>query len=98
MARRSATTAFVQPLAAALAVLWLGSVPAAEQTERELGMNVIGNNETPRALVIVPWKSADPGDLTLHPVQSLIDVPLVPLDRDVVLRELHYRQRTQAVR
>lgn len=98
MARRSATTACVRPLAAALAALWLGSAPAAEQQERELGMNVIGNNETPRALVIVPWKGADPGDLSLHPVQSLIDVPLVPIDRDVVLRELHYRQRSQTVR
>jgi len=97
MARRSAATAGIRPLAALLAALWLGSAPAAEQAERELGMNVIGNNETPRALVIVPWKGANPGDLTLHPVQSLIDVPLVPLDRDVVLRELHYRQRTQAV-
>ena len=55
-------------------------------------MNVIGNNEAPRTLIIVPWKSAQPGDLTLRPLQSLVDSSIGPLDRDVLLREMRWRQ------
>ena len=96
MDRRSAAAAGIRALALALAVLGAPAAMAkAAPQERELGMNVIGNNETPRSLAIVPWKSANPGDLTLQPVRSLLDVPLVPLERDVLLRELHYRSKQQ---
>lgn len=64
----------------------------AEEEERSLGMNIIGNNETPRTLIIVPWKSAEPGDLTLRPLQSLVDASIGPLDRDVHRREMRWRR------
>lgn len=96
MDSRPATTARRKTVAALLAAAWLGSAAAAPQAERELGMSVIGNTETPSSLAIVPWKAAAPGDLALHPVQRLIDTPLAPLERDVVLRELHqYRRMRQ---
>ncbi|KAA3630212.1 MAG: hypothetical protein DWQ09_01135 [Proteobacteria bacterium] len=68
----------------------------AEEPDRRLGMNIIGNNETPRTLIIVPWKSAQPGDLTLRPLNSLVEAGIGPLDPDVVRRELRLRAATQA--
>lgn len=70
--------------------LLLATAAVAEE-ERDLGMNIIGNNETPRTLIIVPWKAAEPGDLPLRPLQSLVDTSIGPLDRDVHRRELRWR-------
>ncbi len=92
MDRRRKKTSF-QRKAVGVALGWLavtGSVPAQEE-ERSLRMNIIGNNETPRTLIIVPWKSARPGDLTLRPLQSLVDSSIGPLDRDVHRREMRWR-------
>ncbi len=52
------------------------------------GMSVLGNNEAPKALVIVPWKSSQIGD-GIGVVDSLSNRPM-PVDRDVFARELHY--------
>jgi hypothetical protein len=65
-------------------------------TEKEMsGMSVVGNDDAPKALVIVPWKSSVLGD-TLSVPRSLDD-GLQPVDRDVFLRELaYYRIRAAA--
>lgn len=52
------------------------------------GMSVLGNNEAPKSLVIVPWKSSQIGD-GIGVVDSLSNRPL-PVDRDVFGRELRY--------
>jgi hypothetical protein len=52
------------------------------------GMSVLGNNEAPKALVIVPWKSSQIGD-GIGVVESLSNRPM-PVDRDVFGRELDY--------
>jgi hypothetical protein len=52
------------------------------------GMSVLGNNEAPKALVIVPWKSSQIGD-GIGVVESLSNRPM-PIDRDVFGRELEY--------
>ena len=54
------------------------------------GATITGSQELPKALHIVPWKSADPGDLAGRPLNSLVDEILAPIDRDVFLRELEY--------
>jgi len=54
------------------------------------GMSVLGNNEAPKSLVIVPWKSSQIGD-GIGVVDSLSNRPL-PVDRDVFGRELDYYQ------
>ena len=65
--------------------------PAAAADALELdGATIIGNRELPKALHIVPWKSAEPGDLAGRPMNSLVNVILAPVDRDVFLRELQY--------
>ncbi len=58
------------------------------------GMSVLGNQEAPKSLVIVPWKSARIGD----PVglQRGVDDSRQPVDREVFMRELDYYEiRTQ---
>ena len=61
-----------------------------EQFKTLSGMSVLGNNEAPKSLVIVPWKSSQIGD-GIGVVDSLSNRPL-PVDRDVFGRELHYYQ------
>jgi hypothetical protein len=52
------------------------------------GISILGNEEAPRSLVIVPWKSAELGeDVSL--TETLDDRPL-PVDREVLLRELRF--------
>lgn len=52
------------------------------------GMSVIGNDEAPKSLVIVPWKSSELGD-TLEASRAL-DNGRQPVDRDVFMRALDY--------
>ncbi len=65
------------------------SQEATEQQPKTLsGMSVLGNNEAPKSLVIVPWKSSQIGD-GIGVVESLSNRP-VPIDREVFRRELNY--------
>jgi len=57
------------------------------------GISVIGNRELPKALVIVPWKAPEPGDLDGSPLQSLIDEVLGPVDKDVHKRKVSYYEQ-----
>ena len=52
------------------------------------GMSIVGNDEAPKSLVIVPWKSSELGD-TLD-VSRALDDGRQPVDRDVFMRELDY--------
>jgi hypothetical protein len=83
-----------------LLLCWAVSATAAETGAQSIadktlsGMSVLGNNEAPKSLVIVPWKSSQIGD-GIGVVDSLSNRPM-PVDRDVFGRELHYYQiRTQ---
>jgi len=50
----------------------------------------VGNDEAPKSLVIVPWKSSGLGD-TLD-VSRVLDDGRQPVDKDVFMRELDYYQ------
>lgn len=52
------------------------------------GMSVVGNDDAPKALVIVPWKSSGLGDVL--DVSRALDDGRQPVDRDVFMRELDY--------
>lgn len=53
------------------------------------GMSVVGNNEAPKSLYIVPWKGAELGDdHGLRP--DLLDARAAPVDREVLMREVSY--------
>ena len=71
-----------------VALSWLPAV-ANESLELE-GTTITGNRELPKALHIVPWKTAVPGELAGRPMQSLMDEIMAPVDRDVMRRELKY--------
>lgn len=55
-----------------------------------LGISILGNEEAPKSLVIVPWKSSEIGDGI--GVDQVLDDRPVPVDKDVFLRELRYYQ------
>jgi hypothetical protein len=52
------------------------------------GMSIVGNDEAPKSLYIVPWKSSEIG------VETSLDMTLnegdVPVDRDVFMRQLEF--------
>jgi len=52
------------------------------------GMAVVGNDDAPKALVIVPWKSSAMGDVL--DVSRGLDDGRGAVDRDVFRRELDY--------
>lgn len=52
------------------------------------GMSILGNEEAPKSLVIVPWKSSELGDdITLS---DTLDDRARPVDKEVFLRELKF--------
>lgn len=54
------------------------------------GMSIVGNDEAPKELVIVPWKSSQLGDAP--GISRLLDDSTQPVDKDVFQRELEYYQ------
>jgi hypothetical protein len=76
------------------AALLLAAVAArAEDAEKDgdkllSGMSIVGNDDAPKSLVIVPWKSSELGH-TID-VSRGLDDGRQPVDRDVFMRELDY--------
>ena len=71
----------------------LTSVPGG----KALGMSILGNQEAPKALVIVPWKSSELGNGPS--VSTLLDDSRLPIDKEVFMRMLSYYQiRSETVR
>ena len=52
------------------------------------GMSILGNEETPKSLVIVPWKSSEMGDAIS--LSDTLDDRATTVDKEVFLRELRY--------
>lgn len=61
---------------------------AADDAKRLSGMSIVGDHESPKSLVIVPWKSSDIGDAL--DVSRMLDDGRQPVDRDVFMRGLAY--------
>ena len=73
-----------------------GLAPAWAQDRADIkGSQIIGNRELPKVLYIVPWRSAELGDLVGRPVNSLLDEVLEPVDRDVFRRQNRYFEALQ---
>jgi hypothetical protein len=62
----------------------LTSVPGG----KALGMSILGNQEAPTSLVIVPWKSSEVGRAT--GLSPMLDGSRQPVDKEVFMRELRY--------
>lgn len=52
------------------------------------GMSILGNEEAPKSLVIVPWKSSSMGDEM--DLSDTLDDRATPVDKDVFMRELRF--------
>ena len=52
------------------------------------GMSILGNEEAPKSLVIVPWKSSEIGDDVS--LTDTLDDRALPVDKEVFLRELRF--------
>jgi hypothetical protein len=65
-------------------------VNKAEESEaKELsGMSIVGNDEAPKSLYIVPWKSSEIGVETS--LNTMLNEGDVPVDRDVFKRQLEF--------
>jgi hypothetical protein len=64
--------------------------PSADSVKTMSGMSILGNEEAPKALVIVPWKSSKLGDGL--GISNALDETPRPVDREVFMRELHFYQ------
>jgi len=63
---------------------------------KALGMSILGNQEAPKALVLVPWKSSELGNGPN--ISTLLDDSRRPVDKEVFMRMLLYyeiRSRTE---
>ena len=64
---------------------------------KALGMSILGNQEAPKALVIVPWKSSELGNGPS--VSTLLDDSRRPVDKEVFMRMLlYYEIRSETAR
>jgi hypothetical protein len=62
---------------------------AKESEAKELsGMSIVGNDEAPKSLYIVPWKSSEIGVETS--LNTMLNEGDVPVDRDVFKRQLEF--------
>jgi len=55
---------------------------------KALGMSVLGNQEAPTSLVIVPWKSSEVG--RSRGISPMLDDSRQPVDKEVFMRALRY--------
>jgi hypothetical protein len=62
----------------------LTSVP----DSKALGMSILGNQDAPKSLVIVPWKTSELGDSP--DISPLLDDSRQPVDKEVFMRSLRY--------
>jgi hypothetical protein len=60
-------------------------------------MSVLGNQDAPKSLVIVPWKSSEIGKSL--GISTMLDDSRQPIDKDVFMRGLtYYEIRSQTPR
>jgi len=58
------------------------------------GMSIVGNDEAPKSLYIVPWKSSEIGVETS--LDTMLNEDDVPVDLDVFRRHLEFYQLSTA--
>ena len=82
------------PILLSICALLASTAVAAEETtppagdKQVAGMSILGNDEAPKSLVIVPWKSSDMGSALA--VAKGLDAGREPVDRKVFVRSVDY--------
>jgi hypothetical protein len=64
------------------------SVDKPSEAKELSGMSIVGNDEAPKSLYIVPWKSSEIGAETR--LDTMLNEGDVPVDRDVFKRQLDF--------
>jgi hypothetical protein len=66
------------------------STPAKTEKDDKVisGMSILGNQDAPKSLVIVPWKSSELGDSV--GISTMLDDSRLPIDKEVFTRMLNY--------
>ena len=88
----------VRVLVFSLALLLPAALPAQDKksgpanggTEAKAlsGISIVGNDDAPKSLYIVPWKASElGGDDGLN---ASLDARTAPVDKEVFMREVHY--------
>jgi hypothetical protein len=67
-----------------------GNKDKQSETKELSGMSIVGNDEAPKSLYIVPWKSSEIGVETS--LNMMLNEGDVPVDRDVFKRQLEFYQ------
>ncbi len=62
--------------------------PTQSDAKELSGMSIVGNDEAPKSLYIVPWKSSEIGVETS--LNTLLNAKDGPVDRDVFMRQLDF--------
>ncbi len=76
----------------ALALVLAALTVRAETRIEMQGTAVIGNQELPQILYIVPWKKSGLPNMGRPPINQLVDEVLAPLDREEFRREIYYHR------
>ncbi len=81
------------------ALLAAGTILAQDKSKREReketevkdvsGMSIVGTNEAPKSLIIVPWKSSEIGQ-EINFSSSLLNQEIAPVDKPTFMRELDF--------
>ena len=55
--------------------------------------SITGNEELPKVMYIVPWKSTVSSDMKGKPLNSVMDEAISPVDREVFQRQVQYYEQ-----
>jgi hypothetical protein len=80
--------AFVVKAEEAVAVEGSAAVEESAEAKMISGMSIVGNDEAPKALYIVPWKSSEIGVETS--LAMMLTESAMPVDREVFMRQLEF--------
>ena len=73
-----------------LSTVFFSSTLLAAEEEPALSTNIIGSQEAPTVLNVVPWKDKEVKLEKKDPTSSLLNRVLEPLDQEVLMREVEY--------
>ncbi len=76
-------------------VLSQGLAQAQERSNVD-GAAILGNQELPKVLYIVPWKKPVQSEVAGKGFVSVVNEDLVPIDREVFLRQVQFQSQLQA--
>ncbi len=77
------------------ATLTMAADKVKEGEVKELsGMSIVGNDEAPKSLYIIPWKSSEIG--VESRLTRMSDTGEAPVDRDVFIRQLNFYEASTA--